>query len=75
MMVHSPIRNTQIQFAGVPMGHEFTSLVLAVLQTGGHPAKASEDEVEQIIALDDALNFEIYISLSCQTCPQVVAGA
>lgn len=72
LAVYSPTHNTQMTFAGVPMGHEFTSLVLAVLQTGGHPPKATEDEIEQIIAIDTPLKFEIYISLSCQTCPQVV---
>ncbi|RJE71123.1 alkyl hydroperoxide reductase subunit F [Pseudoalteromonas sp. MSK9-3] len=72
MAVCSPDKHTHIEFAGVPMGHEFTSLVLALLQTGGHPAKASEDEISQIKALDKPLNFEVYISLSCQTCPQVV---
>ena len=54
------------------MGHEFTSLVLALLQTGGHPSKASEEELSIINGITEPLNFEIYISLSCQTCPQVV---
>ena len=72
MVVSSPINNTQITFAGVPMGHEFTSLILALLHTGGHPSKASETEIEQIKSLSGPLNFEVYISLSCQTCPQVV---
>ena len=72
MVVSSPINNTQITFAGVPMGHEFTSLILALLHTGGHPSKASQSEIEQIKSLPGPLNFEVYISLSCQTCPQVV---
>jgi alkyl hydroperoxide reductase subunit F len=72
MVVSSPINNTQITFAGVPMGHEFTSLILALLHTGGHPSKASKNEIEQIKSLPGPLNFEVYISLSCQTCPQVV---
>ena len=72
MVVSSPINNTQITFAGVPMGHEFTSLILALLHTGGHPSKASKTEIEQIKSLPGPLNFEVYISLSCQTCPQVV---
>ncbi|ASM55984.1 alkyl hydroperoxide reductase subunit F [Pseudoalteromonas nigrifaciens] len=72
MVVHSPIKNTHITFAGVPMGHEFTSLVLALLHTGGHASKAKAEDIEQIKSLDQALNFEVYISLSCQTCPQVV---
>ena len=51
MVVSSPVNNTQIIFAGVPMGHEFTSLVLALLHTGGHPSKASDAEIEQIKSL------------------------
>ena len=72
MVVHSIEKDTHITFAGVPMGHEFTSLVLALLHTGGHASKAKAQDIEQIQSLDQPLNFEIYISLSCQTCPQVV---
>ena len=72
MVVHSAINDTHITFAGVPMGHEFTSLVLALLHTGGHPTKAKSEDIEQIQSLEQPLNFEVYISLSCQTCPQVV---
>ena len=72
MVVHSPVKNTHITFAGVPMGHEFTSLVLALLHTGGHASKAKSEDIEQIESLNQELNFEVYISLSCQTCPQVV---
>jgi len=61
-----------IRFAGIPMGHEFTSLVLALLQAGGHPPKADAAVVEQIKALDADLDFEVFISLSCQNCPDVV---
>jgi len=61
-----------IRFAGIPMGHEFTSLVLALLQAGGHPPKADAAVIEQINALDADLDFEVYISLSCQNCPDVV---
>jgi alkyl hydroperoxide reductase subunit F len=61
-----------IRFAGIPMGHEFTSLVLALLQAGGHPPKADTGVLEQIRALDADLDFEVYISLSCQNCPDVV---
>jgi alkyl hydroperoxide reductase subunit F len=61
-----------IRFAGIPMGHEFTSLVLALLQAGGHPPKADAAVIEQIEALDADLDFEVYISLSCQNCPDVV---
>ena len=61
-----------IRFAGIPMGHEFTSLVLALLQAGGHPPKADAALMEQVRALDADLVFETYISLSCQNCPEVV---
>ncbi len=63
---------TGIVFAGIPMGHEFTSFVLALLQTGGHPPKADPEVIEQIKNLDGPLHFETYISLSCQNCPEVV---
>ncbi|AEF53283.1 alkyl hydroperoxide reductase subunit F [Marinomonas posidonica] len=62
----------RVRFAGIPMGHEFTSLVLALLQAGGHPSKAAQDTLEQIKGLDSELNFEVYISLSCHNCPDVV---
>jgi len=65
-----------VRFAGVPMGHEFTSLVLALLWAGGHPPKVSDETLEQIAALagDDGakLDFEMYFSLSCHNCPDVV---
>jgi alkyl hydroperoxide reductase subunit F len=61
-----------IRFAGIPMGHEFTSLVLALLQAGGHPPKVEASIIEQIRALEGDFNFEVYISLSCQNCPEVV---
>ncbi|MYM64250.1 alkyl hydroperoxide reductase subunit F [Pseudomaricurvus sp. HS19] len=62
----------RIEFAGIPMGHEFTSLVLALLHTGGHPAKASVEQLAQIAALEGEYEFETYVSLSCQNCPDVV---
>jgi alkyl hydroperoxide reductase subunit F len=61
-----------IRFAGIPMGHEFTSLVLALLQAGGHPPKVAAAVVEQIRSLDGDFDFEVYVSLSCQNCPDVV---
>ncbi|RDI14229.1 alkyl hydroperoxide reductase subunit F [Comamonas sp. AG1104] len=63
---------TQLRFAGLPLGHEFTSLVLALLWTGGHPPKVEQDVIEQIKALDGDFNFEVYMSLSCHNCPDVV---
>lgn len=65
-------KTPRVVFAGVPMGHEFTSLILALLQAGGHPSKASEQVQQQIKGLQGKMNFEIYISLSCQNCPDLV---
>src|SRR5690554_2136214 len=61
-----------LSFAGIPMGHEFTSLVLALLQVGGHPSKLAQDVIEQIANLEGEMHFETYYSLSCQNCPDVV---
>ncbi|SBW00270.1 alkyl hydroperoxide reductase, F52a subunit, FAD/NAD(P)-binding [uncultured Alphaproteobacteria bacterium] len=61
-----------VSFAGLPMGHEFNSLVLALLHVGGHPAKAEPETVERIRALDRDYRFETYFSLSCQNCPDVI---
>ncbi|WP_380779721.1 alkyl hydroperoxide reductase subunit F [Sphingomonas sp. R86520] len=61
-----------VRFAGLPMGHEFTSLVLALLQVGGHPSKAAQDLIAQVQGLEGNFNFETYFSLSCQNCPDVV---
>jgi alkyl hydroperoxide reductase subunit F len=62
----------QLAFAGLPLGHEFTSLVLALLWTGGHPPKVEQDTIDAIKALDGEYNFEMYMSLSCHNCPDVV---
>lgn len=72
MLVRSQAKGTEITFAGVPMGHEFTSLVLALLHSGGHPIKEDAAILEQIAQLDGEFQFDMYISLSCQTCPEVV---
>ena len=61
-----------VRFAGIPMGHEFTSLVLALLQVGGHPSKAAQEVLDQIGALEGEHRFETFFSLSCQNCPDVV---
>lgn len=61
-----------LRFAGIPLGHEFTSLVLALLQVGGHPSKLAQEMLEQIAQLDGRYEFESYFSLSCQNCPDVV---
>ena len=61
-----------VRFAGLPLGHEFTSLVLALLWTGGHPPKVEQDVIDSIKSLDGDFSFEVYMSLSCHNCPDVV---
>ena len=63
---------TSLRFAGLPLGHEFTSLVLALLWTGGHPPKIDPELIEQAQALQGDYQFEVYMSLSCHNCPDVV---
>ncbi len=70
--VNRPGENHGPRFAGLPMGHEFTSLVLALLQVGGYPPKVEQALLEQIRALDTDLDFEVYVSLTCHNCPDVV---
>lgn len=62
----------RVAFAGLPLGHEFTSFVLALLQAGGRPPKAGPEQLRDVAALDRPLVFETYVSLSCQNCPDVV---
>ena len=64
--------DTGVHFAGIPLGHEFTSLVLALLQVSGYPPKVEPGIIEQIRQLPAGLVFETYISLSCHNCPDVV---
>ncbi|WP_252504484.1 alkyl hydroperoxide reductase subunit F [Sporosarcina sp. Marseille-Q4943] len=64
--------DTGVVFAGIPLGHEFTSLVLALLQVSGRAPKVDEKVIEQVKNIKDELHFESYISLSCQNCPEVV---
>ncbi|BBD79941.1 alkyl hydroperoxide reductase subunit F [Aerosticca soli] len=61
-----------VRFAGIPLGHEFTSLVLALLQVGGYPPKIAPEVAEQIRNLEGEFHFETYFSLSCQNCPDTV---
>jgi alkyl hydroperoxide reductase subunit F len=61
-----------VRFAALPTGHEFTSLVLALLQVGGYAPKLGADLVERIRALEGEFSFETYMSLTCQNCPDVV---
>ena len=70
--LNRPGADISLRFAGIPMGHEFTSLVLALLQVGGHPSKLAADVIEQIKGIEGEFTFETYFSLSCQNCPDVV---
>jgi alkyl hydroperoxide reductase subunit F len=62
----------EVRFAGLPLGHEFTSLVLALLQVGGHPSREAQALIEQVQSLHGDFHFETFFSLSCQNCPDVV---
>ncbi|MDG2538956.1 alkyl hydroperoxide reductase subunit F [Dyella jiangningensis] len=64
--------DVSVRFAGIPMGHEFTSLVLALLQVGGHPSKATQEVIEQVRNLEGEFRFETFMSLSCHSCPDTV---
>ena len=70
--IHRAGTDVAVTFAGLPMGHEFTSLVLALLHVGGHPPKVDAEAIEQVKALEGDFVFETYFSLSCQNCPDVV---
>jgi alkyl hydroperoxide reductase subunit F len=70
--VDRPLECTGVTFAGVPMGHEFASLVLAILQVSGRAPKASAKTVQEICKLRGVYNFEVFVSLSCHNCPEVV---
>jgi len=63
---------SRIHFAGLPMGHEMTSFVLAILQSGGYPPKVEQEIIEAIKGLTGPMKFQTFISLSCHNCPDVV---
>lgn len=67
-----PDAEQHLRFAAIPLGHEFTSLVLALLWTGGHPPKVDAAIIERIQALPGSYHFEVFMGLSCQNCPEVV---
>ena len=60
------------RFAGVPLGHEFTSLVLALLQVSGRKPKIDDALIDAIKNIQGNFNFETYVSLTCHNCPDVV---
>ena len=79
-MLRSPIsfslevegEDTGISFSGIPSGHEFNSLILAILQSGGVPSKLDESNVAVIKSIDEELRFEVFVSLNCHNCPDIV---
>lgn len=71
-LITNPGNNSGVRFAGSPLGHEFTSLVLALLQVGGHPSKEAQELLDQVKSLEGEFQFETYYSLSCHNCPDVV---
>jgi NADH-dependent peroxiredoxin subunit F len=70
--IRKPGEPARVRFAGLPLGHEFTSLVLALLHVGGHPPRVTAEELVQLESLPGPLAFETYFSQSCQSCPDVV---
>ncbi len=70
--IHLPGEEPRVVFAGLPLGHELTSLILALLHVGGYPPRASAESLEQVAKIDRELRFETYFSHSCQNCPDVV---
>ena len=66
------LTDTGIVFSGIPGGHEFTSLILAILQAGGHTLKLDEGIQKLIKRFNKPLQFQTYVSLSCHSCPEVV---
>lgn len=70
--IDGALSDTGIVFSGIPGGHEFTSLVLAILQAGGHTLKLDEGIQKLIKRFNKPLQFQTYVSLSCHNCPEVV---
>ena len=70
--IGKPGEGARVRFAGLPLGHEFTSLILALLHVGGHPPKEEADLLETVRGLEGPLHFETFFSLTCQNCPDVV---
>ncbi len=72
--IHLPDEAPRVRFAGLPLGHEFTSLVLALLHVSGHPPRVDQESLERGKALPGPLAFEVFFSQDCQSCPDVVQG-
>ena len=70
--ITNPNIHSGLRFAGNPLGHEFSSLVLALLQVGGHPSKEAQDLQDQIKQLQGTMHFETFYSITCHNCPEVI---
>ena len=70
--VSRPGETARIRFANIPLGHEFTSLILALVQTSGYLPSTKPDVLEKIRSLSGTFHFETYITMSCHNCPDVV---
>lgn len=70
--ITNPGIHSGLRFAGNPLGHEFSSLVLALLQVGGHPSKEAQDLQDQIKQLQGTMHFETFYSITCHNCPEVI---
>lgn len=70
--ISKPDEKARVRFAGLPLGHEFTSFVLAILQVSGRAPKIEEELIQKIKAVKEAYHFETYVSLTCHNCPDVV---
>lgn len=70
--INNPGIHSGLRFAGNPLGHEFSSLVLALLQVGGHPSKEAQHLQDQIKQLQGTMHFETFYSITCHNCPEVI---
>jgi alkyl hydroperoxide reductase subunit F len=65
-------KNNGIHFSGIPSGHEFNSLILALLQSSGTALKLDSTLTKMVQKITEKLHFEVFISLNCHNCPDVV---
>lgn len=64
--------NNGIYFSGIPSGHEFNSLILAILHSSGTELKLDNTLAKMVQKIKEPLHFEVFVSLSCHNCPDVV---
>jgi len=71
-LIEADGEDTGIRFSGIPSGHEFNSLVLAMLHASGTAMKLDDSLKRMVTNVREDLHFEVFISLSCHNCPDVV---